>query len=171
MGNLRLRAKWKERNFRLRVITRDKNEGHFLSMNPASGQKAVLVVEDCPDDTLLIRRAARKICPEINFSYVEGGSEALDFLHAAQNLPDAILVDVRLRIMTGFELVQRIREMARLAGAKIVMWSGGAEPDLMPRALKAGADFFLNKGASYDELFAQVKQICDLAKEAGEEAA
>ncbi len=127
----------------------------------------VLVVEDCPDDTALLQIAARKQCPDICFQFVATAAEALEYLQRpAQPLPAVMLVDVGLQLMDGFELVRQIRGLPRLVGLKILMWSGGLGPDLLPRALKAGADLLLQKGASYEELFAEVRRICDLAADA-----
>ncbi len=159
-------ARAKGEGRRLRLDLKDVPVECFAAaiMQPEDKQITVLVVEDSPDDSTLLQIAARKICPEICFCFVEGPFEALAYLE--KSLPDLVLVDVGLRVMDGFALVERIRELPRLVGLKVLMWSGGLEASLRPRALDAGADLLLQKGASYEDLFAEVKRICDIAKAA-----
>ncbi len=135
--------------------------------SPQRRQITVLVVEDNPDDVALLQIAAHRVCPDICFLFVEGATEALDYLQREGGpLPDVVLIDVGLRAIDGFELVREVRDWPRLMGLKILMWSGGVAPDLLSQALAAGADFLFQKGASFDDLMAEVKQICDVARKA-----
>ncbi|HEV2394302.1 MAG TPA: response regulator [Verrucomicrobiae bacterium] len=140
-------------------------------MNPLNRQKTVLVIEDSPDDAAILQMAARKICPEVCFVFAEGAAEAMDYLKRAEQRaegplrPDVVLVDIGLRAMDGFSVVEQLRELRQLEGLKILMWSGGIGPDLLARAMKAGADLLLQKAVSYDDLAAEVKRICDIARE------
>ncbi len=71
----------------------------------------------------------------------EDVADALARLPAA--VPDAILVDISLKTGNGIDLVKRIR--ARDSTVRILVWSMHAENLYAERALRAGANGYVNK--------------------------
>ena len=71
----------------------------------------------------------------------EDVADALARLPAA--VPDAILVDISLKTGNGIDLVKRIR--ARGSTVRILVWSMHAENLYAERALRAGANGYVNK--------------------------
>lgn len=70
-----------------------------------------------------------------------------------------VLLDTRLRGLTGFEVLKRIRdERPELA---VIMITGDGEPDLRRRALEAGAQGFLLKPFPLSELLDVVRALPD----------
>lgn len=63
--------------------------------------------------------------------------------------PDVLLLDVHLRDLSGYDVVQRIRQESDIAAARVIMTSGMAVKE---RCLAAGADDFLLKPYMPDEL-------------------
>ncbi len=63
--------------------------------------------------------------------------------------PDVLLLDVHLREISGFDVLQRIRADADIARARVIMTSG---MDVKDRCMAAGADDFLLKPYMPDEL-------------------
>lgn len=76
------------------------------------------------------------------------GEEALQL--AADLRPDAILMDLEMPGMDGYEATRRIK--ARLPSPRVVILSVHAGPVERERARSAGADGFVMKGADYDVL-------------------
>ena len=70
-----------------------------------------------------------------------GGQEALD--RAPECEPEALLLDLNMPGMNGFEALPRLR--AVLPGTRIVVLTTGQAPDDRRRALAAGADAFVVK--------------------------
>src|SRR5207244_12264632 len=85
-------------------------------------RKFILLVEDNPDDELLIVRALRKNQIWNDVEVVRDGVAALDFLFATgpccgrdpADLPAVVLLDLRLPRMHGFQVVRRIRADRRI---------------------------------------------------------
>ncbi|HVF05586.1 MAG TPA: response regulator [Frankiaceae bacterium] len=111
----------------------------------------VLVVDDEPDITLICKLALSLA----GFSVEERhcGNDALDYL--ATNSPDVVLLDLRLPDLSGWDVVDRLRESGRLADLSIVVFSAHASAG--KAAAEAGCAGFLSKPFTPDELVAAVR--------------
>src|SRR5438067_2062345 len=74
----------------------------------------VLLVEDSPDDADLMREALEGGDLAVSVSLVEDGEAALAFLHregaySAAPRPDLILLDLRLPLKDGNEVLEEIK--------------------------------------------------------------
>ena len=78
-------------------------------MGLGSGSAAVLVVEDDPDSRMFIQRLLRSEECQVNETI--NGKEALEYLEAAERLPDLILLDLMMPVMDGFEFLTHIKEV------------------------------------------------------------
>src|SRR5919109_1827310 len=84
-------------------------------------ENIILLVEDNPDDEMLTLRALRKSNIWNKVIVVRDGVEALDFLFCTgvyadrdpNNMPEMILLDLRLPKVSGLEVLQRIRAQER----------------------------------------------------------
>jgi two-component system cell cycle response regulator DivK len=70
--------------------------------------------------------------------------------------PDVILMDVNLRQMNGFDLLQRIKDEEDIKTVKVLMSSG---IDFQEACSKAGADGFILKPYMPDALIQQIRQM------------
>ena len=77
--------------------------------------------------------------------------------------PDVVLVDVRMKEMSGSELTRRLREAGNDAG--IVGLSMYRREEMMDLMLDAGADGYVDKMAAPAELLALVRETADKARE------
>ena len=105
-------------------------------------KRVVLVVEDAEDcsDTLDI---ALHSLDGISVHFAGSAEEALRML---EQLPvSALITDLHLPAMDGFELVSRVRSQPRCAAIPIVVISGDTDPDTPKRALSLGANAFFPK--------------------------
>jgi len=83
------------------------------------------------------------------------GRAALDA--AAADWPDAVLLDLEMPVMDGYEAAARLREIERTQHRKrctIVAISSNDGPAIVARALDAGCDHFLAKPAARERLWA-----------------
>jgi CheY-like chemotaxis protein/HAMP domain-containing protein len=83
-------------------------------------RKRLLVVEDNPDERMSIAELLGH--DDIEIVSVETGSEALSVLRVQD--VDCVVLDLRLPDMSGFELLDRMREDERLADLPIVVFTG-----------------------------------------------
>src|SRR5690349_24581500 len=91
--------------------------------------KMILLVEDNPDDEFLTVRALKKNNIGNRLVIVRDGAEALDFLFCTgdyasrepRDLPQLILLDIKLPKLDGLEVLRRVRADERTRLLPIVV--------------------------------------------------
>lgn len=78
------------------------------------------------------------------------GTEAIEI--TKKQLPDAILLDVMLPGMSGYEVCKELKENEQTADIPIVMVTALMDMEDRIHGLKLGADYFLSKPLPYNEL-------------------
>ena len=111
------------------------------------------------DDRAVVRKELRHLLELTGRVAVIGeagdGWEAVRLARALK--PDIVLMDLEMPGLDGFEATRQIKTL-RLASAVIVFTVYG-DPASRQRALEAGADAFIVKGAGLDELLASFDQF------------
>jgi CheY-like chemotaxis protein len=140
---------------------RKKRFGRRLAraLSPSGGEEPrqpqgvirVFLCDDVGDVRLLTRSALEETGDLLVVGEADNGAEALEAISELD--PDAVLVDLSMPGMDGFELITRIRETAPSVG--ILVFSGFGRDRMESRALEIGADGYLQKGES----FAQVREV------------
>jgi two-component system KDP operon response regulator KdpE len=112
--------------------------------------KRILVVDDEPQ----ILRALRKSLTINRFDVrtAADGEAALDLFRDWS--PDLIITDLRMPLMNGLELCREIR---KLSGVPIIVLSVKGEEKIKIQALDTGADDYITKPFSIDELLARMR--------------
>ena len=82
------------------------------------------------------------------------GQAAVELVASAQ--PDLIIMDVRMPKLSGWEACQRIREFSQVP---IILLTALAETADKVKGLDAGADDYVTKPFSADELLARVRAV------------
>lgn len=118
-------------------------------MNP---RKTILVVDDEPRYLRLIE--VNLATEAYNVKTAANGQEALEMVAAEQ--PDLILLDVMMPVMDGFTACERIREFSNVP--IIIVTAKGEERDRV-RGLDAGADDYILKPFSAQEMLARVRAV------------
>ncbi len=108
----------------------------------------VLVIDDEPDVLMLCRVNLRHEGHEV--------LEALDgetgLAVAVENPPDAIVLDLLLPAMDGFEILTRLRGAGTTADIPIVVLTAKAQIEDRRLAFESGADVFMAKPFVPEEL-------------------
>lgn len=113
--------------------------------------KRILVVDDEPPIQRTLRRNLMASGYEVLIA--ENGVQALEI--AQQHQPDLILLDLYMPgDISGLDVCVRVREVSRVP---IIVLSAANEEKLKVRALDLGADDYLTKPFSQDELQARVR--------------
>ena len=87
----------------------------------------------------------------------ENGKEALDICKAG--MPDLILLDWNMPVMTGLEFVTALRATAGGDAPKVVFCTTENETDFITSGIKAGADEYVIKPFDQGTLLAKLKKI------------
>lgn len=122
---------------------------------------AIWVVDDDPDDQLLIKAAFRQLLPPIDISLLNDGVELLETLGQTDKLPRVILLDLNMPRLNGFETLIKLRESNCYRTLPVVVLTTSSAPGDQQRALRLGANNFLTKPIDYNELIEVTRQIVE----------
>jgi two-component system, OmpR family, response regulator len=113
----------------------------------------VLVIEDARRLLDILMRSLR----DEGFA-VDGAATGAEAVQRATTVPyDAIVLDIRLPDIDGFEVCERVR--AAGSGSPILMLTARDALDDRVRGLDTGADDYLTKPFEFPELFARVRAL------------
>ena len=116
-------------------------------------KKTTILTAD--DDPQLLRLVARNLQLEgYEVLTASDGKQALEQIEAT--LPDLVLLDVMMPKLDGFTVCQRVREFSTVP--VIMVTARGQDQDKV-RGLDMGADDYLTKPFSVDELLARVRAV------------
>ncbi len=116
-------------------------------------RKTTILTAD--DDPQLLRLIARNLeFEDYEVVTANDGKQALELIEA--HAPDAILLDVMMPELDGFTLCQRVREFSSVP--IILITARGQDQDKV-RGLDFGADDYLTKPFSVEELLARVRAV------------
>ncbi|WP_293371912.1 response regulator [Nevskia sp.] len=110
----------------------------------------VLVV----DDEAAIRRLLRNTLQVNDYRVFEAGTVAEALAMAASHLPDVILLDLGLPDGDGLTVIDTVRQRSAVP---IIVLSSRTDDSGKVRALDAGADDYVTKPFSVDELLARIR--------------
>lgn len=124
-------------------------------MNTNSKAQTILVAEDQEHIRSLIEYKLR------NSGYtviaVKDGVAALQT--AAEIKPDLILLDVMMPLMTGFEVLAKLKQQESLRSIPVLLVTAQSQEDEVLKGLELGADDYITKPFSPNELAARVKTV------------
>jgi CheY-like chemotaxis protein len=129
--------------------------------------KAILLVEDNPDDEALTLRALQKNNIKNDVVVAHDGVEALDYLFAsgtyagrdANRIPQVVLLDLKLPKVDGLEVLRRLRadERTRLLPV-VILTSSNEEQDLI-NGYGLGANSYVRKPVDFNQFIEAVRQL------------
>jgi len=115
----------------------------------------ILVVEDDPDIAELVERYLSKA--GFSTDRATSGTEALDVIGV--KAPDLLVLDLMLPHLDGLEICRRVRANDKTANIPIIMLTARAEESERIVGLEIGADDYLAKPFSPNELVARVRAL------------
>jgi two-component system chemotaxis response regulator CheY len=117
--------------------------------------KTFLVV----DDSRVVRKVARKILEERDFHVeeAEDGKQALDF--CLQKMPDAILLDWNMPVMTGIEFLKELRAVENGNDPIVLFCTTENDISFIQQALAAGANEYIMKPFDSDIIYNKLVQV------------
>ena len=118
------------------------------------GPARVLVVEDEEAIATMITKALERDGLEVH--HVDDGSLAME--RAGEIEPAAIILDLALPGIDGWEILRRIRQHPRLSSTPVLLVTGQGGEENTVRAFQMGADDYVTKPFSVAELRARVRR-------------
>ena len=132
-----------------------------------SPDHTILLVEDNPDDVLLMKRALKKANLVNPLQVVEDGEQAIAYLagegqyadRAAYPLPVLVLLDLKLPRKSGLEVLQWVRQQPGLKRLRVVVLTSSNQKADINQAHELGANSYLVKPGTIDSLIEMVKTL------------
>lgn len=148
------------------------------------GDRTILLVEDSPDDVELTLRAFRKSNVANRIAVARDGVEALEYLHGPMRsedlsapsatvegeaapasvsqhseLPQLVLLDLKLPRIDGLEVLRRIRAHERTKYLPVVILTSSIEEQDLIRGYGEGANSYIRKPVHFEEFLEAVRQL------------
>ena len=136
-------------------------------MDMAFERYSILLVEDDPNDIILIKRAFEKANITNPLQVVENGEEAISYLDGKGRygdrekypLPILILLDLKLPRKSGHEVLEWLRQQPGLKRLTVVVLTSSQQSSDINRAYDLGANSYLVKPVTFDTLVEVVKNL------------
>ena len=138
------------------VETVESQTGLIIGMR--GEQRKILIVDDKREN----RGVLTELLTPIGFEIREAidGRDAL--AKALEFLPDAIITDLLMPGMNGFELIQQIRQTSSLKEIAVIATSASVYEEDIQRSLAVGSNAFLPKPVESNQLFTELQQLLDV---------
>jgi CheY-like chemotaxis protein len=91
--------------------------------------------------------------------FAEDGLIGLDAARAA--VPDAIILDIGLPGLDGWEVLAQLRSDSNTVGIRVLVLTAHAQPEMADRAAAGGADAFMTKPFRPNDLRESVEALLD----------
>ena len=129
--------------------------------------KNILLVEDNPQDEMLILRVLRKNNLANEIAVVRDGQQAVDYLFRegefadrdGPEFPTIILLDIGLPRLSGLEVLERLRADARTRLLPVVILTSSDEERDRLQSYQKGANSFVRKPLDFGEFSETVASL------------
>jgi len=118
-------------------------------------KECILVVDDAPDTLEMLQRNLSSAGYQIYTAL--GVAEAIRILESTT--VDLVITDLKMPRVSGFDLIRHVRE--NLKDTEVMMITGYPSVEGAVKAVKAGAEDYLAKPFTDEELFAAVRRALD----------
>jgi two-component system, response regulator len=130
------------------------------------GNKVILLVEDNPNDEILTLRALKKNHIQNEVVVAHDGVEAMEYLfgsvaqaRAPGDLPEMVLLDLKLPKVDGLEVLRRIRAESRTRLLPVVVLTTSSEDRDVIASYGLGANSYVRKPVDFVEFVEAVRQL------------
>jgi len=134
----------------LRIVSQQLPESPHVVARPENGSLVglatdpggrLLIADDDEDNRTLLGRLLEPRGFELD--YAENGEEAITKIEHA--VYDAVLLDIQMPVMDGFEVLSRLRESGHLRHTPVIVVTGLQEEQDAVRCIEIGAEDFLSR--------------------------
>lgn len=113
----------------------------------------LLLADDDFDDCTFFKDALEELSISATLSTVNDGVQLMNFLTAkADNLPDALFLDLNMPRKSGLECLSEIKLTDNLKGLPIVIFSTSLDKEVVDLLYQKGAHYYVRKPGEYDKL-------------------
>ncbi len=123
----------------------------------------LLLVDDDEDDRLFFEEALTEVSPESTILLKKDGEETLNYLLGPDAIPpDVIFLDLNMPFIDGVRCLEEIRRNEAMKDTFIVINTTTASPKEIDHTFEKGANLFLIKPNSFNDLKKSIAAIIQL---------
>jgi two-component system, response regulator len=121
-------------------------------------KQKILIIED---DNLMVNLYSNTFqLNGFDVAVAKDGIEGIALLKNAKDMPAAILLDIMMPKMNGFEVLKKLKEESRTKDVPVIVLSNLAQPDDVEKVMKLGASSYLVKSQNDpDDTVKKVRQV------------
>jgi CheY-like chemotaxis protein len=121
--------------------------------------KKCFFIDDDEDDRDFFCTAIQTLDSDIECTFAKDGTDAIEQLTNSDFTPDYIFIDMNMPLMDGKQCLAAIKDIERLNGVAVYIYSTSGSPKLIEEILAMGAREFLIKPTSMNALEHLLKEI------------
>lgn len=147
------------------------NESRIGSVPPS-----ILLVDDSQSDIDLTLMALQRSGMRRQVKVISNGKDALEWLFsvakrtdASVHMPALVLLDVKMPGLDGFDVLRRIRENPSTRTVPVVLFSSSREDSDLVRGYEGGANAFVRKPSSFEDLVETTRRLREFWLEINEQ--
>ena len=118
-------------------------------------KRTILVVDDNLDSVAIMRGILET--RGFDVATATSGAEALAFLETTT--PDLVLLDIMMPVMSGIEVLQRIKQDPALGALPVILVTAKTQDEDLLSGYQYGADYYITKPFSGPELMQKVTNV------------
>jgi len=111
------------------------------------------------DDSRVVRKVARRIVEDLGFACEEAEDGQKAYEACTFRMPDAIMLDWNMPVMSGIEFLEKLRQMPGGDVPKVVFCTTENDMAHIQRAISAGANEYIMKPFDSDIVRSKFVQI------------
>lgn len=119
------------------------------------------------DDSKTIRMIVKKAFKPFNCEVVEAGNGKEGLAMAASEKPGLIVLDITMPVMTGIEMLEKLKANPELADTPVIMLTAESGKDNVMQILKMGVKDYMVKPFKGPDLIDRVKKIMPIEEKGG----
>jgi two-component system, response regulator len=138
-----------------------------MSEKSTEGLAQILLIEDNPNDVELALHALRKRKVANDIQVARDGAEALEYLfgegrYAGREVgrtPNLILLDLKLPLVDGLEVLARVKGDPRTRHIPVVVLTSSREERDLVESYQLGVNSYIVKPVNFDQFSAAIEQL------------
>ncbi len=123
-------------------------------------KRRIIIVDDEPLVLESLRRVLRGVTDHWDIQFIASSTAAWEYLQ--QHETDVVLTDLSMPVMSGLDLVRRVRSYHATHDVPVVVLTGSTDVQLKSQALDCGATDLLNKPIHPMDLIARIRSALRL---------
>jgi len=120
------------------------------------GPLRIVIAEDSGPDVILVKETLRAVGIEAELKVFPDGEGCARHLTTSEEPPDAIIIDLNLPRVDGFELLKMVRGDRRYARVPVAVLTSSRTEEDRRRSFDLGANAFITKPSKLDDFLETV---------------